>query len=117
MELERQAVHEVFIRADGAWASIIAEDQNGGSGVAFSVGQHPPPGNVERFGNSMTSYHGQGNSLEPVHQPLTLVKQNRRLLSYFSSRPRLFTLAHLKGSRKLLVLIWQCSSVGLAQHA
>lgn len=62
MNLERQAVH-VFIRTDGVWASITAEDPC-------------LPGNTERFGDSMTSSHGQRSSLKPAHHhPLTLAKQ------------------------------------------
>lgn len=62
MNLERQAVH-VFIKTEGVWASITAEDPC-------------PPGNAERFGDSMTSSRGQGSSLEPAHHhPLTLAKQ------------------------------------------
>lgn len=43
----------------------------------------PPPGNVERFGNSMSSYHGQGDSLGPVHHPLHPCQAERSFTCLF----------------------------------
>lgn len=69
MGLDKQEAYEVFNREVGLGQTSLQNQLEGvGQPPQEARTPHPPYlGNVQDFGNSMTSYSGRGNSLEPVH--------------------------------------------------